>query len=357
MAESHATAEEPAKTEGEAAHADTQHGDTAAHAGDHAHEGHAAEGHDEHAAGEHAAGEHGAHHAHDPFDKTHLLSHVKDADYFELPRALGGKIEIPQWFKTDQPIAQFKVGFKAIDDRIEPFDLKITKFMVLETAVAIVLILVFTWVASRLKGGDAPKGRLNNLLESFIVFIRDEIARPAIGHHDGDRFLPYLLTVFFFILACNLVGLLPWAGSATGALATTGALALLTFGVVVFSGMAKLGPVRFWLAQVPHMDLPKPIGILLKPMIFVIELMGLCIKHFILAMRLLANMMAGHLVLAVILAFIAASASGMVWYAVTPASVAGLVALSLLELLVAFIQAYIFTFLSALFIGMAVHPH
>jgi F-type H+-transporting ATPase subunit a len=105
------------------------------------------------------------------------------------------------------------------------------------------------------------------------------------------------------------------------------------------------------------MDLPLPLAILLKPMIFVIEVAGLCIKHFILAMRLLANMMAGHLVLAVILAFIAASSTTMAWYAVTPASVFGAVALSLLELFVAFLQAYIFTFLSALFIGMAVHPH
>jgi len=151
--------------------------------------------------------------------------------------------------------------------------------------------------------------------------------------------------------------LLPWLGSATGALAMTGAMALLTFATVVFAGMAKLGPVKFWLAQVPHMELPAPIGPPLKVMIFGIELMGLCIKHFILAMRLLANMMAGHLVLAVILAFIAASATSTMHYPVTTASVLGLVALSLLELLVAFIQAYIFTFFSALFIGMAVHPH
>jgi F-type H+-transporting ATPase subunit a len=165
------------------------------------------------------------------------------------------------------------------------------------------------------------------------------------------------LTVFFFIVGCNLLGLVPWAGSATGALATTGAMALLTFATVIIAGMIKLGPIKFWLAQVPHMDLPKPIGIVLKPMIFGIEILGLCIKHFILAMRLLANMMAGHLVLTVILAFIAASASSLLWYAVTPASVMGVVALSLLELFVAFLQAYIFTFLSALFIGMAVHPH
>jgi F-type H+-transporting ATPase subunit a len=302
---------------------------------------------------------HGPEHdgAHGPFEKDHLIGHVKDAEYFEFPRALGGKVYLPQWFQTKEPIATIRVGFKAIDDRIEPFDLKITKFMVLEAMVAILLIVVFTRAAARIKRSDAPKGGLANALEAMVVFIRDEVARPAIGHHDADRFLPYLLTVFFFIVGCNLFGLLPWAGSATGALATTGAMAMLTFGVVVFSGMSKLGPVKFWLAQVPHMDLPAPIAVVLKPMIFLIELLGLCIKHFILAMRLLANMMAGHLVLAVILAFIAASATSLAWYAVTPASVAGLVALSLLELLVAFIQAYIFTFLSALFIGMAVHPH
>jgi F-type H+-transporting ATPase subunit a len=229
--------------------------------------------------------------------------------------------------------------------------------MVLEAIAAVVLILLLVLVAWKIKRSNRPKGKLVNALEAMIVFIRDEIARPAIGDHDADRFLPYLLTIFFFIVACNLLGLVPWGGSATGALATTGALAMVTFATVVFSGMAKLGPMGFWFAQVPHMDLPKPIGFVLKPMIFGIELLGMCIKHFILAMRLLANMMGGHLVVAVIMAFIAASAGSMVWYAVAPVSVLGAVALSLLELLVAFLQAYIFTFLSALFIGMALHPH
>lgn len=303
------------------------------------------------------ASSHGAAHGHDPLESSHLIGHVKDSDYFELPRFLGGKIAIPQPFKTSEPIATIRVGFKPIDDRIEPFDLKITKFMVLEAVAAIILIVLFSRLAVRIKGGKAPKGRLTNALEAMILFIRDDVARPAIGGHDADHFMPYLLTIFFFIVTCNLLGLFPWAGSATGALATTGALALLTFGTVIFSGMAKLGPVGFWVGQVPHMDLPGPLAVLLKPMIFGIEVLGLLIKHFILAMRLLANMMAGHLVLAVILAFISASAASIAWYAVTPASVFGAVALSLLELFVAFLQAYIFTFLSALFIGMAVHPH
>ena len=148
-------------------------------------------------------------------------------------------------------------------------------------------------------------------------------------------------------------------GSPTGALAVTGALALVTFSVVVGSGMAKLGVVGFWKAQVPPMDLPGPIAVVLIPLIFVIEVLGLFIKHSVLAIRLLANMMAGHVVLAAILGFIGASvaAGSVIWGSVTLASVLGGTALSMLELFVAFLQAYIFTFLSALFIGAAVHPH
>lgn len=313
-----------------------------------------AKAHDAHDA--HAAGGHDAHHV-DPLDAGHLIGHVKDADYFEFPRFLGGKVQIPQIYHGQEPIATIGIGFKPIDDRIEPFEGKITKFMVLEVIAALLLIVVFSWLASRLKRTDRPKGSLTNALEAMIVFIRDDVARPAIGGHDADRFMPYLLTIFFFVLSLNLFGMLPWAGSATGALATTGALAFMTFLTVIISGMTKLGPVGFWVGQVPHMELPLVLSILLKPMIFVIEVMGMGIKHFILAMRLLANMMAGHLVLAVIMAFIAASAASMTWYAVMPASMFGAVALSLLELFVAFLQAYIFTFLSALFIGMAVHPH
>jgi F-type H+-transporting ATPase subunit a len=301
--------------------------------------------------------QHSADHGHNPLASEHLIGHVKDSEYFELPRFLGGQWKIPQLRSSSEPIATIHIGFKPIDDRIEPLELKLTKFMVLELVAAIVLIVVFVRLAGQLKRTGVAKGAWANALEAMIVFIRDQVARPAIGGHDADHFMPYLLTVFFFVLACNLFGMLPWAGSPTGALATTGAMALLTFATVIISGMAKLGPVGFWVGQVPHMDLPLALAILLKPMIFFIEVLGLGIKHFILAMRLLANMMAGHLVLAVIMAFIAASAASVAWYAVAPASVLGAVALSLLELFVAFLQAYIFTFLSALFIGMAVHPH
>lgn len=299
------------------------------------------------------------HAAHDPLAADHLIGHVKDAGYFEVPRFLSpggtGRIVIPQ------PFAISHTGSEPPrpDAILEPLDLRITKFMVLEVVAAVVIIVLFSRMANRMAREERPRGRMWNLLETMLLFIRDQIARPAIGHHDADKFLPFLWTMFFFVLGCNLLGMVPWAGSATGALATTLTLAGITFAVVVGAGTAKLGPVGFWVGQVPHMDLPLPLAILLKPMIFGIEVVGLLIKHFILAMRLLANMMAGHLVLAVIMAFIAASVSAGVaaWIGVSAASVLGATALSMLELFVAFLQAYIFTFLSALFIGMAVHPH
>jgi F-type H+-transporting ATPase subunit a len=259
--------------------------------------------------------------------------HVQDAEYFDLPF---GEVVIPQPF-GDQFI--------------------ITKFMILELIVAVLMIAVFVPLAWRISGGRPPRGRLWNLFEMMLVFVRDEVARPAIGHHDADRFLPYLWTAFFFILFCNLIGLVPWAGSPTGALAVTAALAAIAFCTAVGAGMSKLGPVGYFVNQVPPMELPFVLAIFLKPMILAIEVFGVCIKHSVLSVRLLANMFAGHLVVAVIVGFIAATAHTWLWYGVMPSSVFGAVALNLLEILVAFLQAYIFTCLSALFIGMALHPH
>ena len=307
---------------------------------------------------EHRGDEHGSH---DPLSAETLMHHVKDADYFHLPRVFSprtdGKLYIPQIRDSKDAIVEIKTGFAPIDNLIEPFNLQITKFMVLEVVGALILMALFIPLARRLKSGARPRGRLTNLLEAMVVFIRDQVARPTIGSHDGDRFAPYLLNIFFFVLICNLLGLVPWAGSPTAALATTAALAVITFVAVIVSGSIKLGPLGFWLGQVPHMDVPRVIGVVLKPMIFAIEVLGLLIKHFVLAMRLLANMMAGHVVLAVMVAFISASAGTLAFFGVVPASVLGSVALNLLELFVAFLQAYIFAFLSGLFIGMAVHPH
>ncbi len=270
-------------------------------------------------------------------DPAELMSHVKDAESFHLP---GGKhFDIPQV--------------------LEPIGMELTKFMVLEVVAAVLMIMIFVPLAWRIRTGKRPRGLLWNFFEVILLFLRDQVARPAIGRKDADRFLPYVWTVFFFILFCNLLGLVPWAGSPTGAWGCTVSLAAIAFLIVIGSGMKKYGPVGFWTGQVPHMELPFVMAILIKPMVFVIEIVGLGIRHFVLSIRLLANMFAGHLVLAVVVGFIAMTAEHhiVLWSGVTVSSVLGAVALCLLELLVAFIQAYIFAFLSALFIGMAIHQH
>ena len=303
------------------------------------------------------------HESHNPLDPAHLFGHVQDAEHFEVAKTRlipDGKIHVPQPLKGltgDETLWEAHTGNPLIDNTIAPLDLHLTKFMVLEVIAALLIGVVFIRLANKMAHGDRPKGRAWNMLEAMLVYIRNEVARPAIGGHDADRFVPLLWTMFFFVLVCNLLGLVPWAGSATGALATTGALALVTFATVLGAGMKKLGFAGFWKAQVPHMDVPFGLSLILVPFIFAIELLGLVIKHFVLAVRLLANMFAGHLVVGTIIAFIAATSGSLAWWGVMPASVLGATALDLLELFVAFLQAYIFTFLSALFIGMAVHPH
>ena len=304
-----------------------------------------------------------------PLDPGHLFGHVEDAEYFVVPHWFPGAVAhgsesrlfLPQPFNSSgAPIMTIKTGFAPLDEMLQPVNFRLTKFMVLEVVVAILLAVLFIWLARRMRSSNRPRGVVANLFETMIIFTRDQIARPAIGRQDADRFLPFLLTLFFFILACNLFGLVPWAGSPTAALAVTGALAMITFCTVLGAGILKFGAVGYWKALVPPMDLPLVLAIALKPMIFFIEVLGLFIKHAVLAVRLLANMMAGHLVLAVIVAFVAASFTtytSPTWIGVSTASVLGAVALSLLELLVAFLQAFIFVFLSALFIGMSVHPH
>ncbi len=264
-----------------------------------------------------------------------IAGHVNDAINFHIPAFLGSHT-------PDFP----KIG---------PF--QITKYMVIEVAVGVILCAIFIPMAMKMKGGKPLQGRFWNMMEVFLLYLRDNVIRPSIGKHDADRYTPFLWTLFFFILGCNLAGMVPWSGSPTGSLSVTGVLAMATFLVVNISGMQRYGAGKYWLGLVPHMDLPPILAIVLKPMLFVIEVAGLLIKHVVLSIRLLANMFAGHMVLAVFLAFIPMTAGTIWWLPVTTGSVAMGVALSLLELFVAFLQAYIFMFLSAIFIGIALHQH
>jgi F-type H+-transporting ATPase subunit a len=213
-----------------------------------------------------------------------------------------------------------------------------------------ILVLVFLSVAKRYKtnGVAAPKG-LQSFLEPLIMFIRDEVAKPAIGHRYA-YFMPYLLTVFFFILFLNLLGLIPFIGgfNVTGNIAVTMVLALITF--IITSVNAK---GAYW----KHIVAPPGVPGWLLPLMIPIELIGLISKPFVLMLRLFANVTAGHIIILAFISLIfifnqnygAGGAAG-----VSVVSVAFSVFMNLLELLVAFLQAYVFTLLSALYFGSAV---
>jgi F-type H+-transporting ATPase subunit a len=275
-------------------------------------------------------------HPHDPFEE------LQDSWHWPILKSLGLEFHLPHWGGGGTVVL-----FEGI-----------SKFMILELIAAGLILAIYVPLSKRVASGAPARGPWDNAFESVLTFIRNDIAKPNLGEHDADRYTPFLWTLFLFILFNNLLGMFPYMGSPTANLYVTGALALCSFGMMHGAAIANMGLGHYLQAQWPHMDVPFGMGYFLKPMIFAIEMLGTVIKSGVLAVRLFANMFAGHTVLAMILAFIvtAAGASLTLWGAISLASVLGVVALSLLELFVAFLQAYIFVFLTALFMGMALHP-
>jgi F-type H+-transporting ATPase subunit a len=240
----------------------------------------------------------------------------------------------------------------------ETFRLPITKFMILELIAAGLILIIYIPMARRLQRGDPARGWKDNAFEVLLTFIRDQVAKPAIGEHDADKYVPFLWTMFLFVLFNNLLGIIPFGGSPTASIYVTGALALCVFFAIHGCAIAKMGFGHYVQSMWPHIDVPFGLGYVIKPLIFVIEIIGVLVRNGVLAVRLFANMFAGHMVLATILIFIYVARYNPpgLWATVTISSVVGIVLLSLLEIFVAFLQAYIFVFLSALFMGMAMHP-
>jgi F-type H+-transporting ATPase subunit a len=234
-------------------------------------------------------------------------------------------------------------------NHVHPMDFSITKSVFGMFLVLALMLWIFISVAKSYKKrqGQAPKG-LQNALEPFILFIRDEIAVPSMGKKKANKYLPFLLTVFFFIWLCNMLGLIPFIGgfNVTGTLGITLVLAALVFLITSFSGNAHI----FWPPGVPL-----PIKLILVP----IELLSIFIKPAVLMIRLTANITAGHiLILAFVsLVLIFGQNSAVAGYGVGVGAVLFMTFMFCLELLVAFLQAYVFTLLTALYFGDATQEH
>jgi len=231
-----------------------------------------------------------------------------------------------------------------------------TAHHVLLLAVAGFMIWLFLWAAKGITTKPKKTGLLA-LLEVGLVFVRDDIVYPWLGEERGRRYLPLFWTIFFFILFSNVIGMTPfplnpWHRTATGNLAVTGALAVIAFVTIQISGMKQHGWGNYWLHLVPH-GVPKA----LWPMVWLIELVGLLTKPFALTVRLFANMTAGHAILAVLFGFlwgIAHYTNAAIGASATVATFAFMLFIMLFETLVALIQAYIFTVLTAIFTSLAV---
>ena len=266
--------------------------------------------------------------------------------------------------------------------KILGIDFSVTKHVLMLWLVAATLFVVITWVVRRYLKQDRliPSGFMNGL-EAVVEFVRDDIVQPSVGKKWVATWAPLMLTLFFFILGANAIGLVPvfdvlglldhfvlhtgehsflkqllhGGTTATSNFNVTAALATITFGAIIVAGSKAHGFVKHWLNLVPH-GLAWPIYILLIP----IEVMGMFVRPFALTMRLAANMTGGHIAILAILSFVflftemAGAATGV---GVGVLSLPLAVGISALEIIVVLVQAYVFTLLTAVFIGMAIHVH
>jgi len=228
-----------------------------------------------------------------------------------------------------------------------PLDLSITKSVLGMLLTGLLMVIFFSALARGYKKGPIPTG-LGRVLEPLVLYVRDEIARPNIGEKKYKKFMPYLLTVFFFIWILNLLGLTPLGFNVTGNIAVTLCLALFTFIIVQFSANKEYWGHIFWMPGVP---------VLMKIILAPIEVLGMFTKPFSLTIRLFANITAGHFVLMSLIALMITLKVAFGPVASTGMSLLLSTFIFVIELLVAFLQAFIFTMLSSLFIGMAVVEH
>lgn len=232
-----------------------------------------------------------------------------------------------------------------------PVDLPISKHFLM---MVIVGTLLGAGLPALRRSRSAALAPFRSMLEALVLFIRDEVVVQNMGKK-AARFTGYFCTLFIFILALNLAGMVPFGATATGNLAVTGGLAFSTFLLVNIAGMREQGVVKY----VAHL-VPAGVPVWLYPLLFPIEVLGLLTKTFALCIRLFANMIGGHIVILSFIGMIFIFGAINPWLGVgvtAPAAVVLVIFVSLLEIFVAFLQAYIFTLLTAIFTGAALHPH
>lgn len=266
-------------------------------------------------------------------------------EYKEQLKHQGIKDDELEKITNESIVAVNEKGLPAKDVKV--YDLSLTRNVVQMIIALALLVWLMTTVAKRYKKGlgvtTAPRG-LQNLIEPVITFVRDDIAKPNLGHN-YQKYFPYLLTVFFFILINNLVGLIPGTANVTGNIAFTMVLSVISFIIILLSSNK-----HYW----GHIfNPPVPMGI--KPILVLVEVLGVFTKPFALMIRLFANMLAGHIIIICLISliFIFGALSNIIGWSFSPVSIAFVVFVYFIELLVAFLQAYIFTNLSAVFIGQA----
>lgn len=266
-------------------------------------------------------------------EKNYIVEHLTESDHLELPIPTGhGWLRIPLKSLEIKPWGE------------EGLDLSITKQVIWMWLAGLFLLITFKLA---FRGRKLMRNKFAHLLEVYILFIRDEVVYPNMDKENARKLMPFFLTVFFFILTCNLFGMLPSGHTATGNVNVTAGLAIIAFMVIQGMGIAQNGFIKHFKAMVPS-----GVPAFVIPIMIPVEIIGMLTKPFALCIRLFANMVAGH---AVILAFF-----GLIFMAksfvIAPLPLAGIIFISILEIFIAHLQAFIFTILTVLFTSMTLHP-
>jgi F-type H+-transporting ATPase subunit a len=273
-----------------------------------------------------------------------------------MPHITDSKIiDYPCWHGLGEWACEAKFAVHNVTVAGHTFDLGLTKHIFFMLVAAFFLVIMLTMTARAHTRSTSAIGRPKGFaasLEAVILYLRNEIYLPVLGGHGGSAYVPFCLTLFFFILFCNLLGLIPYGSTATGNVAVTATLAIITFVMIEIAGMRALGmgyigTIVYW----PHdMALPMKAGLTL--IMTPIELAGKITKPFALTIRLFANMLAGHVIILALIGLIF-----MFGWFLAPVAVAMALFIMMIEILVAFIQAFIFSLLAAVFIGQIRAAH